>query len=166
MPPTHALEANGLTATVLQEIVDHINQKARKTTDEHYSPIYTVLMVLPCVCIFIGFALLMLDPFPFGPGSHPLAFGMSIALPIILSASCAMVLMGTCVAAALKSHKAAQIAVDEMRRTVEITLNEQWWQHNVQWTVVAEQTLEFDGQYSRIVTWYNVQVEPTNEILM
>merc|ERR1712045_1023549 len=68
-----------------------------------------------------------------------------------------------CMFVGSKQAGANEMAINEMKKTVEIELNEQWQKPlNVRWSVTTEQTLETTGSRDnrriRTRTWHNIQV--------
>lgn len=180
VPPTPALEAKGLTAHTLGQIIGNINEQAERDVNENYNPLYSTLVFLPIIGVFIGFSLCIAsmgssvnsDPHSFshGPprgfhlfGVGMVIFGLSMFGQVI-----------TCCLVGRKHTIAIQIAIDAMKEYVEITLNEQWQKEcGIRWTVATEQTLSVSShrdsdsvhetQRINVKTWYNIEVRPLNQ---
>lgn len=166
--PSPALEAKGLTAGELDEIIGNINEQAHRDVNDNYNPLYSKLMFLPVFGLLLGFMLSVTcseiwansDTFGLHSGfiAGMVVFGISL---------CGQV--GACLVVGRKHSNAVLIAIDTMTEYVEITLNEQWQKQGVRWTVMTQQTVsvsnhDFDGDSVRadpqvsVQTWYNIEV--------
>jgi len=149
--PTPDMEAKGLKASKLREILQKINDDADKTMARDYccngwpSRFRNVPWILP----LIGFAL-------YSMGSTAELIGVAL----LMIGPC----IGVCVVWWVLSRwrHEWQICVDEMKQYVQETLNEEWQNSNgIRWTVETCQILQTRGngrRQSRTLTLYHIQI--------
>lgn len=182
--PTPALEAKGLTTGKLREIIGNINDQSERDVNDNFNPLYSKLVFLPIIGVFLGFIICassmgsMGNSDSFGP---PTGFFVGMAL-FGLSGFGQVI---TCCLVGKAHLNAVQIAIDTMREYVEITLNEQWQKEcGVRWTVTTQQTLSVsthhhhenhhghhhghhhgNHQRIRVQTWYNIEVRALDQVV-
>ena len=127
--------------------------------DDNFNPLMMKLMYLPLIGVLLGFILCATGMGGFdGPGT-------SFYLGVVLFVLSQIALVAMCFVVGSRHNNATQIAIDGMKQTVEVTLNEQWQkENNVRWTVTTEQTMHTrnnsnnNGTRIKVKTWYNIQV--------
>ena len=135
--PTPVLKERGLTTTLLRQIIADINEQASADFKESWNPFCVCLAAVPCIGILVGFVLFVMamQQMSAQGGSKPFAamavFGIS-----------AFGLMITCFMANRSYATAFDIAIDGMRTYVEETLNDDWQEYGIRWTVTTEQVLQ------------------------
>ena len=157
--PTPELEAKGLTSITLTQIIDSINNTAQTDFESKFKTYYFFLTFLPCIGVLIGFII-----FISSAASMDLDSSMSgsVAGIIVLTLS-GFLNICCCVGVSRLYMGATQFALDNMKRYVEITLNEQWQRENgIRWTIITEQTISTHGhgddRSTTTTTWHHIGI--------
>mmetsp|Transcript_38473 Transcript_38473/g.34026 ORF Transcript_38473/g.34026 Transcript_38473/m.34026 type:complete len:278 (+) Transcript_38473:31-864(+) len=149
--PTPLLIQKGLSATVLQQELEIINAKSADSIKD--APNYTPLAAIPCVLIFVGFAL-----FPIGMAVLQ-DFTVGI-FGFVMFGVCGFVTGISCMFANAAKMKAYATATQTVRTWVEVNLNEKYQQpYGIRWNISEERVTVGSRKHRRTVTYCHIVIQ-------
>ena len=173
-PPTPQLQEKGLTPDVLQEIVDEINENAKRDYNENYYPNIGLILCLPIIGILTGagifvFGLIKVHTAPRLDGEWDGECNVyTVSGVIIVAISYLLCPLMVFIIGAFTNIE-MKITMDNVREKVEKDLNEAYEKSNgISWSIQEEQTKVFVKEDHHIRTyiqqWYHIAVSPIGDI--
>lgn len=158
--PTPMLEANGLTATKLGQIVQGFNKLAMETLRENFGECDRLIPAIPCLLLVTAMILI---------GTGAASMGDSDGMPtgfifgFICFAAGGFGMVASFTYTVTKWGKAAETAVQKITEYANTTLNEEWKGNHVRWEVVTQQVLVNGSSRVQTRTVYHITAAPTNQ---